>query len=162
MNNLAKKEQCNIKVIDYYILLDHLYIYYYYFILAYYYPIPALNNAPYPIAMTSSRHRHDIVKTSPLHGDASRIDHRLSPILKVHRYLLADVAPINPRIYPDASPNIRRCIGDAPPKVLRRFAKTSRVSFLVGPHARHRHPSSPEHVIFIASASPEILALVGQ
>ena len=85
MNNLAKMEQCNIKVIDYYILLDLLYIYYYYFILAYYYPIPALNKAPYTIAMTSSIHRHDIVKTSPLHGDASPKDHRPSPILKVHR-----------------------------------------------------------------------------
>ena len=64
-------------VIDYYILLDHLYIYYYYFILAYYYPIPALNKAPY--------HRHDVVKTSPLHADASPKDRRPSPILKVHR-----------------------------------------------------------------------------
>ena len=78
MNNLAKIEQCNIKVIDYYILLDLLYIYYYYFILAYYYPIPALSKAPYIIAMTSSRHRHDIVNTSPLHGDASPKDHRPS------------------------------------------------------------------------------------
>ena len=43
--------------IDYYLLLDHLYIYYYFFILAFYYPIPALNKAPY--------HRHDGVKTSP-------------------------------------------------------------------------------------------------
>ena len=86
MNNLAKIEQRNIKVIDYYILLDHLYIYsIYYFILAYYYPIPALNKAPYTIAMTSSRHRHDIVKTSLEHGDASPKDHRPSPILKVHR-----------------------------------------------------------------------------
>ena len=85
VNNLAKIEQCNIKVIDYYILLDHLYIYYYYFILAYYYPIPALNKASYTIAMTSSRHRHDIVKTSPLHGDASPKDYRPSPILKEHR-----------------------------------------------------------------------------
>ena len=42
----------------------------------------------------------------------------------------------------------------------RRFAKTSRVSFLVEPHVRHRHPSPPEHVIFIASASPDILTLV--
>ena len=83
MNNLGKIEQCNIKVIDYYILLDH--IYYYYFILAYYYPIPALNKALYIIAMTSSRYRHDIVKTSPLHGDALPRDHRPSPILKVHR-----------------------------------------------------------------------------
>ena len=57
--------------------------------------------------------------------------------------------------------NNRRCIGDASPKVPLRFVKTSRVSFLVGPHVRHRHPSPPEHVIFIASALPEVLALVG-
>ena len=43
-----------------------------------------------------------------------------------------------------------RIIGDASLKVPRRFVKTSRVSFLVGPHVRHRHPSPPEHVIFIA------------
>ena len=63
VNNLAKIEQLNIKVIDYYILLDHLYIYYYYFILAYYYPIHALNKVPYAIAMTSSRHQHDVTNS---------------------------------------------------------------------------------------------------
>ena len=55
MNNLAKIEQCNIKVIDYYLFLGHVLlllffaIYYYnseivvndyYIILHYYYPIP--------------------------------------------------------------------------------------------------------------------------
>ena len=69
--------------------------------------------------MTSSTHHHDTVNTSPLRPDASPIfvcrtpkDHRPSPILKVHRQLLAYVSPINPRIFPDASPNIQRCIGD--------------------------------------------------
>ena len=57
MNSLAKIKHCNIKVVDYYILLDHLYIYYYYFILAYYYPIPALKKG-------SIYHRHDVAKTS--------------------------------------------------------------------------------------------------
>ena len=85
VNILAKIEQCYIEVIAYYILLDHIYIYYYYFILAYYNPIPALIKAPYTIAMTSSGHRRDIVKTSPLHGDASPKDLRSSPILKIHR-----------------------------------------------------------------------------
>ena len=79
MNNLAKIEQFNIKVIDYYLLLHHLHIYHYYFyfsrsititiivklqllaitIAYYYYPIPALNKTLY--------HRHDVVKTSPRH-----------------------------------------------------------------------------------------------
>ena len=85
MNNLAKIEQCNIKVIDYYLLLDHLHVITISIIITfmfsrsititikiivkllvlpitityYYYPIPALSEAPY--------HRHDVVKTSPRH-----------------------------------------------------------------------------------------------
>ena len=79
VNNLAKIEQCNIKVLDYYILLDHLYIYYYYFYffaiyyhyynseiaaITYYYYILLL---PHPCPQQGSYHRHDVVKTSPRH-----------------------------------------------------------------------------------------------
>ena len=86
-------------------------------ILFYHYPIPALNKALY--------HRDDFVKASPRHRQDITVTmcvcrtpkgHQSSPIIKVHRQLLADVATINPRIFPDASPNIRRYIGDTSPK----------------------------------------------
>ena len=162
-------EKCNItciKVIDYHLLPDYLtiyhYYYYYYFdffaIYYFYYyseiaaitiaycycPIPALNKALCTIAMTSTKHRHDIVKTSPLRPDASPMDRRPSMILKVHRQLYADVAPINPRIFPDASPNIRRCIDDTSPKVRQYIALDHRLD--IGTH-RHQNTSfsSPVH-----------------
>ena len=103
-------------------------------------------------------HHHDFVKTSPSRPDAYPIfvcrtpkDHRPSPMLKIHRWLLADVAPINPRICPIASPKIRRNFGDTSSNIPRRFANTSLVCFLVGPHFWYRHWSPPQHVFLIAS-----------
>ena len=67
------------------------------------------------------------------------------------------MTPTNPQIFPDASPNNRRCIGDAPPKVRQDIA----CEFSCGTTRSTSAPIATEQVIFIASASPDILVLVG-
>ena len=103
MNNLAKMEQCNIKVIIYYyLLLDHLLLFFSRSITItiivkllllpitiahYYYPIPALNKFLY--------NRHDVVKTSLRHRqDITITPRRIADIFLSHAegfpYTVAD------------------------------------------------------------------------
>ena len=112
-----------------------------------------LSTRHYNIAMTSSRHQQYAPEAFVCRTPN---DHRPSPILKVHRQLLADVAPINPRIFPHASPNIRQNVGDTSQKVRQYIACVfSRGS------TRSTSTSPPEYVFFIASTSPDILVIVG-
>ena len=105
------------------------------------------------ITTPSSIHHHYVPDASPIFACRTPKDHR--------RLLFADVAQIIPRIFPYTSPNIRRHFDEISPNISRRFVNASHVCFLVGPHVRYRHRSSPEHVFFIASTKPDILALVG-
>ena len=127
-----------------------------------------LSTRHYTIAMTSSVHHHDIVRTSPLRPRHIPIlvcctaeGHRPSPILKNTSLTVVHVAQIIPQIFPCPSPNIWRHFGDTSPNIPLRIINTLRVCFLVGSHVQYRHRSSPERVFFIASTSPDILALVG-
>ena len=113
---------------------------------------------------TSSRHRQDITITPPTHPDISLLHGGGSPTIADSQntsLTVVHVAQIIPRIFPCPSPNIWRHFGDTSPNIPLRIINTLRVCFLVGSHVQYRHRSSPERVFFIASTSPDILALVG-
>ena len=61
----------------------------------------------------------------------------------MHRKIFGEMSVILPRLFPEGSLIHHMCF------------------FLVEPYVRDQHRSPPEHVVFIASTSPDISALVG-